>query len=93
MTGGNYEIPDWKTYKWQGIPELEEYQRLLAREGLKDPWIRNEVWRYQPEIPRLMDGVKYSFFRGFKYAAAAMVVTILVDKFVLKKKGGHDDHH
>ena len=45
MGGGGvpFEIPDWKKYKVEGVPELEKLQRRLAAEGLKDPWIRYVV--------------------------------------------------
>ena len=40
-------IPDHKIYQVNGhTPELLKLQEKLAKKGLKDPWIRNEVWRY-----------------------------------------------
>jgi hypothetical protein len=33
-------VPDYKMYKVEGIPRLEEVQRLLKARGLKDPWLR-----------------------------------------------------
>jgi len=27
-------------------PDLQRIERMLAAKGLKDPWIRNEVWRF-----------------------------------------------
>lgn len=38
--GEKFQVPDWKSYKVEGIPELEELQRMLSARGLKDPWIR-----------------------------------------------------
>lgn len=35
-----YKIPDYKQFRIQGIPQLEELERELAKKGLKDPWIR-----------------------------------------------------
>lgn len=40
-------VPDWKTYKVGAhTPELQHVERMLKSLGLKDPWLRNEVWRY-----------------------------------------------
>ncbi|MFT7818118.1 NADH dehydrogenase-like [Arapaima gigas] len=38
-------LPDYKQWKVEGTP-LEFTQERLARRGLKDPWARNEAWRY-----------------------------------------------
>ena len=49
VLGGNVKltIPDYKTYQVnEHTPVLLEHQKKLAKLGLKDPWIRNEVWRY-----------------------------------------------
>ena len=49
MNGGNVKIPipDYKIYKvGEHTPELLNVQKKLAARGLKDPWLRNEVWRY-----------------------------------------------
>uniref|UniRef100_A0A2C9M6Q8 Apple domain-containing protein n=1 Tax=Biomphalaria glabrata TaxID=6526 RepID=A0A2C9M6Q8_BIOGL len=43
MGGGGghapHEVPDWKIYKAEGIPELDRLQKRLGALGLKDPWI------------------------------------------------------
>ena len=40
-------IPDYKIYVVnEHTPELQALEKKLAERGLKDPWIRNEVWRY-----------------------------------------------
>ena len=36
----------FSVWKVDGTP-LEETQHRLAKKGLKDPWIRNEVWQYR----------------------------------------------
>jgi len=51
MGGGHHherlQIPDWKIYQvGDHTPNLQKIQHRLAARGLKDPWIRNEVWRY-----------------------------------------------
>jgi len=41
------QIPDWKIYQvGDHTPNLQRLQQKLAARGLKDPCIRNEVWRY-----------------------------------------------
>ncbi|KAH9498112.1 hypothetical protein Btru_008291 [Bulinus truncatus] len=43
MGGGGghapHDVPDWKIYKAEGIPQLDRLQRRLGALGLKDPWI------------------------------------------------------
>ncbi|KAL8599391.1 hypothetical protein ACOMHN_031876 [Nucella lapillus] len=91
--GGKFEVPDWRNYKIDGISELEQTQRMLAARGLKDPWLRNEVWRFSKEnYGGQYRNAAVSLGRGLKWALAAMAVTILVDKFVAKKDPGHGDH-
>ena len=52
MGGANkVEIPDYKTQTVGAhTPELKDLQERLARRGLKDPWLRNEVWRYDNRV-------------------------------------------
>jgi len=45
MGGGHHHkpkvtIPDYKTYKIEGIPQLEAVQKHLESKGLRDPWLR-----------------------------------------------------
>ena len=56
---------------------------------------RNEVWKYDQKMfltPN--ERMTRFFFRGFKYAAAAMLVTIAADKLgLLGSRGhGHGEH-
>jgi hypothetical protein len=37
---GHPEVPNYKTYKVSDAPKLVELQESLARQGLRDPWIR-----------------------------------------------------
>ena len=49
--GPPYKVPDYRIYKVDhNTPELLEMQNLLKSRGLKDPWMRNEVWRYHRDI-------------------------------------------
>uniref|UniRef100_A0A7R9DK69 NADH dehydrogenase [ubiquinone] 1 beta subcomplex subunit 3 n=1 Tax=Timema cristinae TaxID=61476 RepID=A0A7R9DK69_TIMCR len=76
-----YKVPDWRIYKVESAPELMQVKNLLAQKGLSDPWLRNEVWRY--------DRTKYMkpgrsaylfFFRGFKLGLGLTVLTIIGEK-------------
>ena len=45
------EVPDWKTQTvGEHTPELLENRQKLAALGLKDPWERNEAWRFNKKI-------------------------------------------
>ncbi len=57
----------------------------------------NEVWRFE-HYPGFFANFRMSALRGFKYAAAAMLLTIAADKAFGLNIGGHghgdhDDHH
>lgn len=101
MGGGShgkpYEIPDWRIYKVEDVPELARTQRMLAQKGLKDPWLRNEVWRYAPEFGTRRSRMMTFFFRGFKWGFAAFVATIALEKALdqLNPPSHHhgDQHH
>ncbi|XP_043199780.1 NADH dehydrogenase [ubiquinone] 1 beta subcomplex subunit 3-like [Amphibalanus amphitrite] len=96
MGGGGrpYEIPDWRKYKVEDAPELVNVRNALAQKGLKDPWLRNEVWKYdQKMFLKPNERMTRFFFRGFKYAAAAMVVTIAADKLGLLGSSDHGHGH
>lgn len=38
--GDPYKVPDASIYKVENVPELLEVKEALARQGLKDPWLR-----------------------------------------------------
>merc|ERR1711925_32521 len=88
-------IPDHKIYdKIDGLERLEWVQSELAKKGLKDPWIRNQVWRYQTH-PGNWSNWKALLFRGFKPAAVLMLLTIGADQMLGISKMRHpgDTHH
>ncbi|XP_071507202.1 NADH dehydrogenase [ubiquinone] 1 beta subcomplex subunit 3-like [Diadema setosum] len=86
MGKGGIEIPDWRIYKVENVPELKAVQERLALRGLKDPWLRNEVWRYQPCFKRL--SFWQVLFRGFPIGAGLFVVAVGLEKMFSSK----DDH-
>lgn len=89
-----YTIPDYRIYKVEDVPLLVTTQKALAAKGLKDPWLRNEVWRYDPKHWGTPSGRKIiALKRGFKYGFAAFVVTIVGTKiYDLTIGSDHDDH-
>ncbi|XP_029309290.1 NADH dehydrogenase [ubiquinone] 1 beta subcomplex subunit 3 [Cottoperca gobio] len=81
-------MPDWRQWKVEGTP-LEITQRKLAYRGLKDPWLRNEAWRYSGGFsqPVTLSNV---LLRGFKWGFAAFTVALAVEYALFPpKKGGH----
>lgn len=96
MGGGGgqpVEIPDYKIYsnKADKIPELAKHQQRLAALGLKDPWIRNEVWKFQPSAGYLpfWQRMRITMFRGFGTAAVAVALTVVVKSALSKDDHGH----
>ncbi|XP_061411419.1 NADH dehydrogenase [ubiquinone] 1 beta subcomplex subunit 3 [Lethenteron reissneri] len=82
------DMPDWKTWKVEGTP-LEVVQQRLAKRGLRDPWLRNEAWRYSGSFANPPTFWKV-VFKGFKYGFAAFAVALAVEYTVFPpNKGGH----
>lgn len=77
-------------------PELVHIQNVLAEKGLKDPWMRNEVWRYNRDLigpqtwsnrwGRLM-------FRKFHYGLALALATVGLEMGYAAATGGNDHGH
>jgi len=41
------KVPDWRTCTvGPHTPELQKVERMLSSLNLKDPWLRNEAWRF-----------------------------------------------
>lgn len=86
MGGGHHhheiKIPDWRMYKVENAKELVEVEKALNRIGLKDPWLRNEVWRYDPKIQKYTKNQKLmkSLFRGLGVGLVLTVATIALEK-------------
>jgi hypothetical protein len=36
----DFKAPDWRKFKVENAPELQNVQNRLAALGLKDPWLR-----------------------------------------------------
>uniref|UniRef100_A0A2K6JQ65 NADH dehydrogenase [ubiquinone] 1 beta subcomplex subunit 3 n=1 Tax=Rhinopithecus bieti TaxID=61621 RepID=A0A2K6JQ65_RHIBE len=70
------ELPDYRQWKIEGTP-LEDIQKKLAAKGLRDPWGRNEAWRYMG---------------GFKWGFAAFVVAVGAE-YYLNSLNKDKKHH
>lgn len=91
------KIPDYKIYKVEDVPELMATKRVLAAQGLKDPWLRNEVWRYNRDVFKTeRHRIYLGFFRGFRTGFVAFVATIagtyVYDKLYPSEHGHGHDH-
>lgn len=92
----SFKVPDWKIYKVEDAPELMQVKQALARQGLKDPWLRNEVWRYNGQFGT--KGARFAkiFTRGLPYGFAAFLVTLGIEyAFDIPWQGsrpGHEHH-
>jgi len=88
-----YKVPDASTYKIEGIPKLEEVQNALRRQGLRDPWLRNEVWRYDAATMGTHASRARAFFgRGFVWGLGAFLVTIGIEAALGLNDHGHAGH-
>ena len=74
------KIPDYRIYKVEDCPQLMKTKRMLAQHGLKDPWLRNEVWRYPPESRDPYYGLKCTMFRKVKLGFALAAFTVIAEK-------------
>ncbi|XP_044264121.1 NADH dehydrogenase [ubiquinone] 1 beta subcomplex subunit 3 [Tribolium madens] len=89
-----YTVPDYKIYKVEDVPELMSTKRALACQGLKDPWLRNEVWRYNPkEFGTEKSRFRLFFYRGFRTGFAAFLITIAGTAIYDKLYPSKHDHH
>ncbi|XP_026293983.1 NADH dehydrogenase [ubiquinone] 1 beta subcomplex subunit 3 [Frankliniella occidentalis] len=101
--GPPYKVPDYRTYKVdENSPELLQIQRALAAQGLKDPWLRNEVWRYNRQ---LIGPQNWSttwgriMFRKFPVGLALAAGTVALEMAYDSYNGsgdhghGHGEHH
>lgn len=99
--GPHIVIPDYKIYTvGEHTPKLLEVQQKLAAKGLKDPWLRNEVWRYDVRemiVPSVYQRAIRLLFRGFVPGLFLASLSALAyyewDKKLVASKGGHHGHH
>nr|XP_023398237.1 NADH dehydrogenase [ubiquinone] 1 beta subcomplex subunit 3 isoform X2 [Loxodonta africana] len=84
------ELPDYKQWKIEGTP-LQTVQEKLAARGLRDPWGRNEAWRYMGEFASNVSFVG-ALLRGFKWGFAAFVVAVGAE-YLLESQNKEKKHH
>lgn len=93
--GETYKVPDYRIYKVADAPPLAQVEKALASQGLKDPWLRNEVWRYDKKWGTQTERFNKIFTRGFKYGFGAFVLTVIgtaiYDK-MYPSEHGHKHH-
>lgn len=89
-----YKIPDPSIYKIEDVSELKNVQKELAKRGLKDPWLRNYVWRYQNTQSVLMRKI-VCLARGWKLGVPAFLITIGIEQYfgIDYGHGHHDEGH
>lgn len=89
-----YKIPDYKIYKVENVPKLLQVKKALESQGLRDPWLRNEVWRYDAKVYGTeASRAKGVFLRGFRWGFLAFVITAAGGYLLDKKSGGTHGHH
>ncbi|XP_073845603.1 NADH dehydrogenase [ubiquinone] 1 beta subcomplex subunit 3 [Musca autumnalis] len=87
--GAPYKVPDASTYKVEDVPKLVEVREALARQGLRDPWLRNEVWRYNAkEFGTHASRLRTFMLRGFVLGLGLTAATVALETVF-----GGDDHH
>ncbi|PAA77756.1 hypothetical protein BOX15_Mlig004930g4, partial [Macrostomum lignano] len=93
--GTKWIPPDWRQYKIQDAPRVQQHVDRLAAIGLKDPWARNEVWRYHSEFYKPPNRwIMWLITRGAPYGIAAFGTVIVLEKLYgyVNRKHGHDGH-
>ena len=77
-------------------PKLQDVQARLEAKGLKNPWLRNEVWRYDHRItPSALTRFKSIFGQGLLPGLALGIgLTIWSNWAEARVNAGkhHDDH-
>jgi len=93
--GHKLAIPDYRTYKVESIPELMTVQRALAAKGLKDPWLRNEVWKYDlsKRGGTPFQIIKKTAGRGMGIGFVAALITTAIGAAMNAGSHGHGDDH
>ncbi|XP_012536806.1 NADH dehydrogenase [ubiquinone] 1 beta subcomplex subunit 3 [Monomorium pharaonis] len=91
-----YKIPNPDIYKIEDVPQLKRVQEELAKRGLRDPWLRNHVWRYKKSNTPFMRGL-ITLTRGWRIGVPAFLITIAVEQYFGIDYSGHghhgDSHH
>jgi len=88
---GTPKVPDYRIYKVEDVPELMQTKRALASQGLKDPWLRNEVWKYDVRIRGTTKHIiSKTIGRGMLIGFGLALATTAIGK-VLEMREGHGE--
>jgi len=87
-----YTIPSPDIYKVEDIPELKRIQEELAKRRLKDPWLRNQVWRYKQRTTSPFLRNLIILTRGWRIGVPAFLITIAVEQYFGIDYSGHGHH-
>ncbi|XP_076243860.1 NADH dehydrogenase [ubiquinone] 1 beta subcomplex subunit 3 [Calliopsis andreniformis] len=94
--GGDHipKVPSPDKFKVEDVPELKRLQEYLASKGLKDPWLRNEVWRFQYKEPVAWKRNLKLCTTGLKVGIPAFLITIAIEKYfgIDYGRGHHNSH-
>ncbi|KAL7672111.1 hypothetical protein ACOME3_007006 [Neoechinorhynchus agilis] len=93
--GHEFKLRDWRLEKVEGIPELEKYQKRLAQQGLKDPFIRNLCHLYDPKrgyLPKHIAFLSY-WTNGIGVGLCLTGVCICIQQIKKRFRGSEDEHH
>ncbi|XP_014261792.1 NADH dehydrogenase [ubiquinone] 1 beta subcomplex subunit 3 [Cimex lectularius] len=91
--GERMKIPDYRIYKVEDHPELVQHRDRLAAKGLKDPWLRNEAWRFnKEEFGTRGANLRTRLFTGFRLGVGALLLTIAVET-AFKQFSNSDNSH
>ncbi|KYN45198.1 NADH dehydrogenase [ubiquinone] 1 beta subcomplex subunit 3 [Trachymyrmex septentrionalis] len=89
--GPPYQIPNHDIYKVEDVPELKRVQEELAKKGLRDPWLRNQVWRYKRSASPYMRAL-ITVTRGWRIGVPAFLITIAIEQYFGIDYSGHGHH-
>lgn len=88
------KVPSPDIYKVENVPQLKRVQEKLAAQGLKDPWLRNEVWRFQQNEPVTWKRNLRAATRGMRLGIPAFLITIAIEQYFGIDYGhGHHENH
>ncbi|CAG0923463.1 unnamed protein product [Notodromas monacha] len=84
------KVPDYKAFVvGDHTPDLRVLQSRLAMHGLKDPWIRNEVFRFDiTNYGDLRQKRKSVYLRGMRTGFILAGVTVALE-YIFGASGGH----
>lgn len=95
-------LADWRKYKVEDHPELVQFQKRCHAAGLHDPWLRNNAFRFYPNMRAnrsimawICQGATTGIAVGFAlWATVKYLFPPIEDKYSSHGSGhGHHDKH